>query len=164
MQYLTTRTSLIAPIMIVAALALAACTHQAESGPMASEAGPPLAILATDASLAWGGCPPIFPEGCQIGVLHGDPAAPNADVFLRVPAGLGLPPHTHTSAERMILVAGELSVKYLGAPAVTLVPGQYAYGPPGLPHQAACTSDETCTLFIAFEGPVDALEYAGSVN
>ncbi len=158
------RTILAAPMMVASVLALAACQNEAETGPAAGEGGPPLAILASDASLAWGGCPPIFPEGCQIGVLHGDPAKPNADVFLRVPAGLGLPAHTHTSAERMILVSGEMNVKYLGAPAVTLVPGQYAYGPPGLPHLAMCVSDETCTLFIAFEGPVDALEYAGPVD
>ena len=117
-----------------------------------------------DSALPWGPCPPIFPEGCQIGVLHGDPAAPNADIFLRVPAGLGLPAHTHTSAERMILVSGELRVKYLGAPSVTLKPGHYAYGPAALPHDATCISTETCTLFIAFEGPVDAIAFDGSVD
>lgn len=117
-----------------------------------------------DTVLPWGPCPPIFPEGCQIGVLQGDPAAPNADIFLRVPAGLGLPAHSHTSAERMILVSGELQVKYLGAPAVTLRPGHYAYGPATLPHDAKCISDDTCTLFIAFEGPVDAIAFAGSVE
>lgn len=155
------QTSLITPATLAAALALASCASQ-PAVVAAPEA--PLAILASDTSLAWGGCPPIFPEGCQITVLHGDPAVPNADVFLRVPAGLGLPPHTHTSAERMVLVSGALRVKYLGAPAATLTPGQYAYGPAALPHQATCISDETCTLFIAFEGPVDALAYAGSVD
>lgn len=140
----------------------AAVESATEAAPAASET--PLAIAAGDEALAWGGCPPIFPEGCQIGVLHGDPAAPNADIFLRVPAGLGLPPHTHTSAERMILVSGELRVKYLGSPSVTLTLGQYAYGPAALPHDATCISEETCTLFIAFEGPIDALEYAGSVD
>lgn len=116
---------------------------------------------ALDAPPAWGACPPIFPSGCQISVLHGDPSAPNADIFLRVPAGLGLPAHTHSSAERIILVSGELQVKYLGTPAVTLKPGSYAYGPAAHPHQATCISSETCTLFIAFEGPVDAVLFEG---
>lgn len=164
MHPLKIRTILATPITATAILALAACVSQAKPVPVAGESQPPLAILATDASLAWGGCPPIFPEGCQISVLHGDPAEPNADIFLRVPSGLGLPPHTHTSAERMVLVSGELNVKYLGAPEAKLMPGQYAYGPAALPHQAICVSEETCTLFIAFEGPVDALEYAGSVD
>lgn len=150
------------PLTAALVVLLASCASQQSTAPLADEA--PLAILAEDTSLTWGGCPPIFPAGCQISVLHGDPSQPNADIFLRVPAGLGLPPHTHTSAERMVLVSGTLRVKYLGSPASTLTPGQYAYGPAALPHQATCISDEACTLFIAFEGPVDALEYASSVD
>ncbi|MDP1553894.1 MAG: cupin domain-containing protein [Hyphomonas sp.] len=176
MQHLKRIARLTLPVALSGAVLLAACTPApvseaaepapAAAAPVTEPAAPglPLAITATDEALAWGGCPPIFPESCGIAVLHGDPAAPNADVFLRVPGGLGLAAHTHTSAERMVLVAGELQVKYLGSPAVTLVPGQYAYGPAALPHQATCTSDETCVLFIAFEGPVDALEYSGSLD
>jgi len=147
-------------VLAVAALVVAsACASS--NAPTATST--PLAH-SVESDLPWGPCPPIFPEGCQIGVLQGDPAAPNADIFLRVPAGLGLPAHTHTSAERMILVSGELRVKYLGAPPVTLRPGHYAYGPAALPHDATCISSETCTLFIAFEGPVDAIAFAGSVD
>jgi quercetin dioxygenase-like cupin family protein len=119
---------------------------------------PALARAVGDADLAWGPCPPLFPAGCEIAVLHGDPAKPNADVFLRVPGGYVLPPHAHTSAERMTLVAGELHVTYQGQPAAVLNPGMYAYGPPGRPHDGRCASREACVLFIAFEGPVDALE------
>ncbi len=164
------------PVALSGAWLLAACGPapvREEAEPAAPAAAPvdepaapglPLAINAADEALAWGSCPPIFPESCGIAVLHGDPGAPNADVFLRVPGGLGLAAHTHTSAERMILVAGELKVKYAGSPEVTLVPGQYAYGPAGLPHQATCASVDTCVLFIAFEGPVDATEYTGSLD
>jgi quercetin dioxygenase-like cupin family protein len=116
----------------------------------------PIAIRAEDPALQWGPCPPIFPAGCRIAVLHGHPARPNADIFLRVPGGAELSAHWHTSAERMILVAGRLEVQYQGASAITLTPGQYAFGPARLPHRAKCMSDELCTLFIAFEGPVDA--------
>jgi mannose-6-phosphate isomerase-like protein (cupin superfamily) len=130
----------------------------------AAAAETPLAVSAGDPALAWGACPPIFPAGCEIGVLHGDPARPNADVFLRVGAGQVLPAHTHTSAERMVLVAGRLSVKYQGAAETTLTPGMYAYGPAGLPHRATCAGDAPCVLFIAFEGPVDALAHSGPLN
>ncbi len=54
-----------------------------------------------------------------------------------------------------MLVSGRLSVKYQGAAESTLEPGTYAYGPARLPHRADCRSSEPCTLFIAFEGPVD---------
>ena len=115
-------------------------------------------------ALQWGPCPAIFPTGCQIAVLNGDPSKPNADLFLRVPGGASIPAHSHTSAERMILVEGKLTVRYKGAAAAVLTPGQYAYGPAGLPHEAKCRGGKSCTLFIAFEGPVDASLYAGSLK
>jgi quercetin dioxygenase-like cupin family protein len=115
-------------------------------------------------SLQWGACPAIFPAGCQIAVLNGDPSKPNADIFLRVPAGYKIPAHSHSSAERMILVEGKLSVQYQGAPLSILKSGTYAYGPAGLPHEAKCLSKTRCTLFIAFEGPVDANGHDGSLK
>ena len=150
---------------VLHAVLLSAVTLAAGSAGSASPAAEaPLAMAAADRSLQWGACPAIFPKGCEIAVLHGDPARPNADIFLRVPAGFELPAHSHTSSERMILVTGQLKVKYRGAPAATLAPGMYAYGPAGLPHQASCTGDQVCTLFIAFEGPVDALPLAGPLD
>ena len=120
----------------------------------------PVTRSAGDA-LQWGPCPAIFPSGCEIAVLHGDPAKPNADVFLRIAGGKALPAHTHTSEERMVLVSGELNVRYEGSAMTTLTPGEYAYGPANLPHEATCMSTTPCVLFIAFEGPVDALAHAG---
>ncbi len=144
-----------------------AATNQAgDSDSSAASTGneAPLAIAAADPALKWGPCPEGMPQGCGIGVLHGDPAKPNADIFLRVPGGAVIPPHAHNSAERMILVSGELEVKYQAANAAMLRPGHYAYGPAKLPHRATCRSSEECTLFIAFEGPVDVLPFAGSLD
>ena len=125
--------------------------------PAAATVGKPLAILASDTTLKWGPCPPIFSApGCEITVLNGDPAKPNADVFLRIPGGYAIPPHRHSSAERMILVTGEMRIRYAGSPEARLVAGSYAYGPARLAHEATCLGSAPCTLFIAFEGPVDA--------
>ncbi len=118
---------------------------------------PALAWTADDARLTWGPCPEFLPAGCGIAVLHGDPAKNNFDVFLKTPAKSKLPLHWHTSAERMVLVAGELHVTYEGQQSVVLKPGTYAYGPAKRPHQAACTSATACILFIAFELPLDAV-------
>jgi len=115
-----------------------------------------------DAQLKWGSCPPLFPKGCEIAVLHGDPAKPNADVFLKVPANYTIPPHWHSSAERMILVSGELRIEYTGHSPSVLKPGTYAYGPIKAPHKASCTDSGPCVLFIAFESPVDAHLAEGS--
>ncbi|MDX1518281.1 MAG: cupin domain-containing protein [Woeseiaceae bacterium] len=109
-----------------------------------------------DPNLAWGPCPDFMPAGCEIAVLHGDPAKPNVDILFRVPGGSVIPPHGHTSAERMILLSGELEVTYEGQDTVTLNAGQYAYGPAGLLHDAYCAQGDDCVLFIAFEEPLDA--------
>ncbi len=62
-----------------------------------------------------------------------------------------------------MLVDGRLAVKYQGSGEAMLEPGTYAYGPARLPHRADCRSAEPCTLFIAFEGPVDRHGFAGEV-
>lgn len=137
-------------------LALAAVALTMLAAPAAAD--DPALVMSPDSSrLEWGPCPEFMPEGCAIAVLHGNPAEPNADVFFKVPGGSDIPSHWHHSAERMVLVSGELWVQYEGQEAETLQVNGYAYGPPELAHEARCVSEEECILFIAFNGPVDAL-------
>jgi len=118
------------------------------------------AFTRTVDDVEWGPCPEFMPEGCGLAVLQGDPEDHNADVFFRLAGGTTVANHWHTSAERMVLIAGEMRVDYEGQEPVTLTPGVYAYGPAGLPHETHCVSDEDCILFIAFEEPVDAIAVA----
>jgi mannose-6-phosphate isomerase-like protein (cupin superfamily) len=141
-------------VLSIALFVLAAC------GPEQPQTRKAVTHSANDAALTWGPCPAIFPAGCEIAVLNGDPAKPNADVFLRVPGQYEIPAHSHTSAERMILVTGELLVTYDRHAPSTLRAGSYAYGPAKLAHKASCVSAEPCTLFIAFEQAVDAEPHA----
>jgi quercetin dioxygenase-like cupin family protein len=121
---------------------------------------PAVSVGPDDEGLAWGQCPEFMPKGCTIAVLHGDPAAANADVFFKVPGGAQIPLHRHTSAERMVLISGEMDVSYEGQDTATIRAGDYAYGPPGVPHSASCAPGAPCILFIAFVDPVDALPVA----
>jgi hypothetical protein len=142
-----------ASLCAAAAFAVAAQTAHAGGG---AEHSTPIVRNAGEAGISWTPCPDVFPAGCEMAALHGDPAAPNADVFLRIPGnGYRLPMHSHTSAERMILINGEMVVQYAGSDAATLAPGTYAYGPAGVAHEASCESTHDCVLFIAFEEPVD---------
>lgn len=125
--------------------------------PASAQPPGPITRNASDAELKWGPCPEFLPKGCQLAVLQGDPSKNNADVFLKVPGGSKLARHWHTSAERMILVAGELHVTYDGHKTGTMKAGTYAYGPAKLPHSAECRGKDACVLFIAFESPVDAV-------
>jgi quercetin dioxygenase-like cupin family protein len=125
---------------------------------------PALAHSIHDAELSWGPCPDFIPNGCEIAVLHGDPGKDNSDIFFKVPANFAIPHHWHTSAERMILVSGELEVTYDGQQTAVLKPGMYAYGPSKLPHKASCADGDPCVLFIAFEGPIDAFATASAAD
>jgi quercetin dioxygenase-like cupin family protein len=143
------------PLLAAALLAFTGAIWAGGHGPE-----PALAISHEDSSLEWGPCPAFFGEGCHIAVLHGDPAKPNTDVFFRLAGGKPFPPHRHTSAERMVLVAGEMDVTYENQDAAQLKTGMYAYGPAQRVHHGRCVSEEPCVLFIAFEEPVDAMEVA----
>lgn len=143
--------SLAAGCLVSLAPAPFAAKASAQAAPEAA-----LAKSADDAGLQWGPCPAFLPAGCGIAVLHGDPSKPNVDILFRVPGRSDIALHTHTSAERMVLVAGELFVTYDGQAPARLTPGMYAYGPAGRPHSGHCVSDIPCVLVIAFEGPLDA--------
>ena len=145
-------------------LRAAVCSLVMFASAQAADQEKAIALTADDSRLQWGPCPAFLPEGCRIAVLNGDPAKPNADVFFKVPANSNLPLHWHSSAERMVLVAGELRVTYEGQAATTLKAGTYAYGPAKLPHSGTCVSAVPCVLFIAFESPVDAVAGTGKTN
>ena len=125
----------------------------ADEAPMSSDTE---ASVASADEVEWGDCPAFMPEGCGLAVLQGDPAGKNADVFFKLAPGTMVPNHWHTSAERMVLVSGEMTVDYEGQEPVSLAAGTYAYGPAKLPHETSCAQGETCVLFIAFEEPIDA--------
>lgn len=145
-------------LIVASAAAAQAPPPAAAPAPAAGPAVERAITVSFDAdALAWGACPPLMPEGCAIAAVHGDPSRPNADIFFRVPAGSTVPRHWHSSAERMVLVSGAMTVDYDGQEPITLKTGSYAYGPAKLPHAAVCAPGAPCVLFIAFEGPVDVL-------
>ncbi|MDQ3666146.1 MAG: cupin domain-containing protein [Acidobacteriota bacterium] len=143
---------------------LLSCLAVASTPAVAQESTGEQAISRThkDPQLKWDACPPIFPKGCEVTVLRGDPAKGRSDVFLRSPANYRFPPHWHTSPEHMILVSGELHVTYDGQKPFVLRPGSYAYGPAKAKHEARCASAGPCVLFIAFESPIDAVLAGGA--
>ena len=110
-----------------------------------------------DPKLSWGACPDIFPKGCEVTVLSGDPAKGPSDVYLRAPAGTDLQKHWHTSAEHVVTVRGKFSVTFEDGRKAFLDQGAYTLIPGGMPHSARCEGPEDCVYFIGFEKPVDAV-------
>ncbi|MDP9140010.1 MAG: cupin domain-containing protein [Pseudomonadota bacterium] len=150
--------------VVYASLMLQAQLALAENSPAAAVPESALAATFNDSSLKWMPCPPFIPKGCEIAVLHGDPSKPNVDVFFKVPENFTIPNHSHTSAERMVLVSGELTVTYEGQAPKVLKTGSYAYGPAKKPHSAVCANGAPCVLFIAFESPLDAIPTDGATK
>ena len=111
-----------------------------------------------DKALKWGPCPEFIGQGCEIAVLHGDPAKNNLDLFFKVPSDFTIPHHWHTSSERMVLVSGNLRVTYDNQKPELIKTGMYAFGPSKLPHSAYFEKGDPCVLFIAFVEPLDAFE------
>lgn len=108
-----------------------------------------------DPNVAWGAAPPAFP-GCSVTILNGDISKPRLDFFFKVEPNREVVRHTHNSAERMILVQGNLEVQYDGEDAVVLKPGMYAYGPAKKPHRAKCLDGDPCILFVGMNEPFSA--------
>lgn len=119
-------------------------------------AATPVRRAHTDPSLTWAPCPPLFPKGCEVAVLHGDPATGPSDVFLRAPADYTFPAHSHTSAEHMVIVAGLVHVTYAGGKQAELGERIYALVPAKMGHKAHCARGGPCVMFIHFDSPVDA--------
>lgn len=139
-------------------IVLLSCLATASISANAQEPNGEKAITRThrDPTLKWSPCPPIFPKGCEVAVLRGDPTSGPSDVFLRVTPNYTLPLHWHTSPEHMILISGKLEVTYEGQKTSVLRAGTYAYGPAKAKHDARCGNTGPCVLFIAFESPIDA--------
>jgi quercetin dioxygenase-like cupin family protein len=107
-----------------------------------------------DPSLKWGPCPEIFAKGCQVAVLHGDPAKGPSDVYLRMPKNYDMPEHWHTSPEHIVVVKGKFTGSFEGNKKAA---GTYTYIPSKMPHSARCDKSGPCVIFIGFESPVDAV-------
>ena len=114
-------------------------------------------FTSTDKKLKWGACPDGLPKGCQLAVLQGDPAKPGADVYLKLPPKSKIAAHKHTSPERIVVIQGDLTVRYEGMKPARVGSGTYLYGPAEVVHEADCVSTQPCVLFISFEKPVDLI-------
>ena len=140
------------PCAVIVLLITGSAGLRAQTG----AASVPLAWTHSDPKLTWAPCPPIFPKGCEVSVLHGDPATGPSDIFLRAPADYTFPPHQHTSAEHMVVVAGVVHVTYAGNKQFELKERTYGLVPAKTGHKAHCAAGGICVMFIRFDSPIDA--------
>lgn len=99
---------------------------------------------------------PTAPDGPQMAVLWGDPAAGPSAMLMKQKKG-ATPFHTHTADYHLVLLTGLMKHWARGqteAEAQTLGPGSYWFEPGGHVHADACLTDE-CLMHIVWSGARD---------
>jgi uncharacterized RmlC-like cupin family protein len=124
------------------------------AGPVAAQSH----VLVPADKVQWGPAPPVLPAGAQIAVMEGNPAEKGLlTLRLRLPANYNLPPHWHSTTERVTVLSGSLHVgmgdKLDRKGSQTLEPGGFASLPAKMHHFA--WTDKATVVQISLEGPFD---------
>lgn len=125
---------------------------------MAGAAAQSAHVLVPADKVQWGPAPPQLPDGAQISVLEGNPAAKGAVTLrLKFPADYKIPPHWHSMAERVTVLSGSLHVGMGDTldrqASQTLQPGGFVSLPAKMHHFAWTTTPTV--VQISLEGPFD---------
>jgi hypothetical protein len=123
----------------------------------AARAGSAHVLVPAD-KIQWGPAPPVLPEGAEIAVLEGNPAAKGpVTLRLRFPANYVIPAHWHSMDERVTVLSGTFHVgmgdKLDRKAGQTLEPGGFVSLPASMRHYAWAASPTT--VQISLEGPFD---------
>ena len=96
-------------------------------------------VVAGDA-VKWGPAPPSLPPGAEAAVLLGDPGKDGPFVLrLKFPAGYTIPPHRHSKAEHVTVIAGGFAMgsgEAVDRGARPRPAGSFVAIPAGTPHYA----------------------------
>lgn len=97
------------------------------------------------------------PDGRAVATVSGDRTRGEHTTFIRFPAGMKSPPHTHTLDYHGLIVKGVARHYMPGSPEETLnlSAGSYYFVPGGTPHVSECLPDTECIFAIHQNGPFD---------
>jgi mannose-6-phosphate isomerase-like protein (cupin superfamily) len=94
-------------------------------------------------------------KGAKQAVLWGDPAKGPYGTLKSMPGGTMLGLHTHTHAQRVVLVSGTIEFNLEGEAKKDLGAGSYVSIPAGAPHDASCKAGADCVYFEEGMGAAD---------
>ncbi len=130
----------------------------------------PLAVVAVLASWAWAQNAPApvvktaaqidwkasgsLPAGAEYHLIYEDPKTHAVQTLARFPKGYGLPAHSHTADETILVVKGKLVIDIAGK-SETLVAGAYAVIPAGTMFSLKAAGFSGADFLAAFNGPYD---------
>jgi quercetin dioxygenase-like cupin family protein len=82
----------------------------------------------------------------------------------KFPAEFAPPPHTHPSAERVIVLSGTIVVRHSGSAEKKLGPGSYSEIPANMEHSVKCGEESECVFALISPGPFAIKPVAGKVG
>lgn len=101
---------------------------------------------------------PAAPNGTQVAVLRGDPAAGPSTMLMKMPSNRGRNVmHVHSSDYQLVVISGRMkhwSKAQSEEKAEAMGPGGYWFQPGGRAHTDVCLSDE-CLMYIVWSGKRD---------
>ncbi len=115
--------------------------------------GTETAVLWPADDIKWSDSPAV--AGAKTAVLWGDPKTGGYGALRRIPAGSGLPAHTHTHDQRVVVVTGTIALSVGDGPARKLGSGSYAFVPGGAVHSVDCLAGADCISFEEQDGASD---------
>jgi quercetin dioxygenase-like cupin family protein len=94
-------------------------------------------------------------KGAKQAVLWGDPAKGAYGTLKSMPGGTMLGLHTHTHAQRVVVVSGTIEFNMEGEAKKELGAGSYVSIPAAAAHDATCKTGADCVYFEEGTGAAD---------
>jgi anti-sigma factor ChrR (cupin superfamily) len=107
------------------------------------------------ADLKWKELDPKSGPGVMIADVWGNHATGPFAAFIKFPAGMTAPLHTHTADMRLAVVSGTIIHGPDGKPEVRLGPGSFLGQPGGYKHTTTCDKASECIFYIESKGKFD---------
>ena len=104
-----------------------------------------------------------LPPGAEYHLVYEDPKTHAVQTLVRFPKGYGLPPHSHTADETILVMKGKLVLEVAGKKE-TLTAGAYAVIPGGTVFSLKAAGFGGAEFLAAFNGPFDMKAAPASPN
>jgi quercetin dioxygenase-like cupin family protein len=111
------------------------------------------AVVTSASELKWVDNPAV--KGAKQAVLWGDPAKGAYGTLKSIPGGTVLGLHTHTNAQRVVVVSGTIEFNMEGEAKKDLGAGSFVSIPAAAPHDATCKAGADCVYFEEGMGAAD---------
>jgi quercetin dioxygenase-like cupin family protein len=94
-------------------------------------------------------------KGARQAVLWGDPATGAYGAIKSIPGGTMMGMHTHTNAQRAVVISGTVEFAMEGEAKKALGAGSYVFIPAGAAHDVTCKAGADCVYFEEGMGVAD---------